>query len=368
MSKYLEFKNQIAFHPGYYIEEYINEMGLTQKDFARRLGTTPKNLSVLLQGEQKLSADLANKLANMLDTSVAFWLNLQAKYDEIEAKIHEYQDLASEKEVLKTFGYAYLRDHFGAPNLPRQTDQQICVARKILQIGSLNNLRQKDFVTCFRSYFTDPKDNNTICSNVMLQLAVNQAWPVEAPPYDEDKFRRAIDFALTQTTSHETFFEAIQEAFLAAGVILVGLPHLAGSGVNGATKPIGDNILLMVSDRRRYVDTLWFSLFHEIAHILKGHYKRKDRDDELKKKIEQEADDFARQALIPEDAYQAFVARTAPHFSVAKIREFADRIDRDPGIVLGRLQMDHHVTYKENKYTRALRTPYNFAPIKRKAC
>lgn len=42
MSNYVEYKNQIAFHPGYYIKEYIDELGLTQEDFANRLGTTPK--------------------------------------------------------------------------------------------------------------------------------------------------------------------------------------------------------------------------------------------------------------------------------------------------------------------------------------
>ena len=45
MSNYVEFGNKIAFHPGYYIKEYIEEVGLTQEDFANRLGTTPKNIS-----------------------------------------------------------------------------------------------------------------------------------------------------------------------------------------------------------------------------------------------------------------------------------------------------------------------------------
>ena len=47
MSNFIEYKNRMAFHPGYYIQEFVEESGLTQKDFANRLGTTPKNLSVL---------------------------------------------------------------------------------------------------------------------------------------------------------------------------------------------------------------------------------------------------------------------------------------------------------------------------------
>ena len=42
MSNYIEYNDKIAFHPGYYIKEIIEESGLSQKDFAKRLDTTPK--------------------------------------------------------------------------------------------------------------------------------------------------------------------------------------------------------------------------------------------------------------------------------------------------------------------------------------
>ena len=59
MSNYMEYNDKIAFHPGYYIKEIVEEKGLTQEDFAKRLGTTPKDLSLLIRGEQNLSSDLA---------------------------------------------------------------------------------------------------------------------------------------------------------------------------------------------------------------------------------------------------------------------------------------------------------------------
>ena len=66
MSNYVEYSNRIAFHPGYYIKEIIDDSGLTQEDFAKRLDTTPKNLSLLVRGEQSLSVDIAKKLSRML--------------------------------------------------------------------------------------------------------------------------------------------------------------------------------------------------------------------------------------------------------------------------------------------------------------
>ena len=51
MGNYIEYDDKMAFHPGYYIKEIVEESGLTQEDFAKRLDTTPKNLSLLIRGE-----------------------------------------------------------------------------------------------------------------------------------------------------------------------------------------------------------------------------------------------------------------------------------------------------------------------------
>lgn len=77
MSNFVEYKDNVAFHPGYYIKEYVDESGLTQEDFAKRLDTTPKNLSILIRGDQSLSVDMAMKLSRMTGTSAEYWLNIQ---------------------------------------------------------------------------------------------------------------------------------------------------------------------------------------------------------------------------------------------------------------------------------------------------
>ena len=59
MSNYIECNDTVVFHPGYYIEEIMEESELTQKDFAERLDITPENLSLLIHGKQSLSMDVA---------------------------------------------------------------------------------------------------------------------------------------------------------------------------------------------------------------------------------------------------------------------------------------------------------------------
>lgn len=96
----VEFNDKIAFHPGYYIKEIIDDSGVTQEDFAKRLGTTPKNISVLICGEQSLSLDIAMKLARMVGNSTEFWLNLQVAYDTLMTEYKSLQKLEKEKKIV----------------------------------------------------------------------------------------------------------------------------------------------------------------------------------------------------------------------------------------------------------------------------
>ena len=38
----------VSFHPGYYISEIIDDMDITQEEFAVRLGTSAKTISKLI--------------------------------------------------------------------------------------------------------------------------------------------------------------------------------------------------------------------------------------------------------------------------------------------------------------------------------
>lgn len=102
------YKDLAAFHPGYYVQDIIDDMEITQSEFAKRLNTTDKTLSQLLAGKISLSVDLANKLSQMTGTSVAMWLNLQAQYDEKVLEIERRQQLDEECEVLQQIDLPYL--------------------------------------------------------------------------------------------------------------------------------------------------------------------------------------------------------------------------------------------------------------------
>lgn len=353
MSNYIEYKEKVAFHPGYYVKEIIEESGLTQEDFAKRLGTTPKNLSLLVRGEQSLSIDMAMKLSRLMGTSAAYWLNLQQAYDALIVEFKSDQELERERVVFEKIDYKYFRNNFMLPDLPRKIDEQIERIRKFLDIATLTVLKRPDMAARFRSSSENLTEANTIKANIMMQIATNEALHANAPKFNKKEFEEAVDYALTLTESHTDFYDKLKTAFFNAGVIFVILPNISGSKINGATKKVGDNIVLMVNDRRLYADTFWFTLFHEIGHILSGDYGV-SFDMEMGEN-EKLADEYARDRLIPSEQYDEFISRQI--FSPQSIKDFSASIHRDPGIVLGRLQKDGKVGYNDAKMN-VLKTQY----------
>ena len=98
------YKDIVAFHPGYYVADIIEDMGISQAEFATRMGTTAKTLSNLVNGQINLSNDLAKKMSVMLGTSPDVWLNLQSAYDqkliEIEMKQFSPNKYTTDEEIV----------------------------------------------------------------------------------------------------------------------------------------------------------------------------------------------------------------------------------------------------------------------------
>ena len=83
----LEYKNQIAFHPGYYIKEMLEFEGMSQAELANCLQISEKDMRNLLHGKTNLSDEIANNLSIVFGTSVSLWLNLNQKYLEKKLEI-----------------------------------------------------------------------------------------------------------------------------------------------------------------------------------------------------------------------------------------------------------------------------------------
>lgn len=359
MNNIVNYADVMAFHPGYYIAEIIDEMGVTQAEFATRLGTTAKNLSTLINGQNNLSKDIARKLASMLGMNVEFWLNLQSAYEEKLAEIEHLKELDEQKSTMAMIDYSYFVRVAGLPAAKtfREKIQNLC---KYLVISDLRVLQNPDFLANFRTGITNSNEKNAVNARAWLQTALNFAKHITTTPFSAEALKAALPQIRGMTKQDPSeFLPKLKQVFAECGVAFVLLPHLKNSGINGAVKWVTpERAVLAMNDRRLYADTFWFSLFHEIKHVLQQKAKTvflssdKERAKEIDTKLEIEADEFAQNYLIPKREYESF---SAEHITETRIVDFANKVGIHPGIVVGRLQHDSIIA--QNRYA-ALREKY----------
>lgn len=346
MSNIVNYRDIMAFHPGYYVAEIIEDMGVTQAEFAVRMGTTSKTVSQLVNGQANISNDLAQKLSTMLGTNIEFWLNLQTAFDEKVIEINKAKATDEQAEIVAVIDYSYFVKLVNLP-VARTVREKIDNLCSFFRIADLRILRQNDFLVNFRTGIATVEDKNIINSRAWLQTALNVAARIETAPFNADKLKAYIPEIRTMTLQDpDVFLPRLREIFSECGVAFVLLPYLKNSGINGAVKWINqDRVVLAMNDRRLNADTFWFSLFHEIKHVLQQKTKTvfvsssKQEMKAMDEKLEEEADIFAQNTLIPIRDYRQFAP--SRYTSDAEIIAFAKKIGIHPGVVAGRLQHDH---------------------------
>ena len=283
MNNYIEYNNKMAFHPGYYIQELVEDSGLTQEDFAKRLDTTPKNLSLLIRGEQNLSIDIAVKLARLFNNSIEFWLNLQATYDAALAEIKSSEELEKERQIFKFINYKYFVKYFDLPQNSKNIDLQIKTLRNFLQLSTLLLLTKKDLISKFRDSTDNLPLNQVIMANAMLQVGINQALQIEAVNFNKTKFKKSINFVDILYADNKLnfnllkkeyadYYDNIDDTLLNSGVILTKIPAMPGTNFRSATKKLGSNIMLLINDTNTKSANTLDTIFAEMTNIATGNY------------------------------------------------------------------------------------------------
>lgn len=346
MNNITSYRDIMAFHPGYYIAEIVDEAGMTQAEFAIRMGTTAKTLSQLINGQAVLSLDLAQKLSVMLGTSVDFWLNLQKAYEEKLIEIKHAKEIDEQASIAATIDYSYFVNVAHLPKVSSLKEKVINLCG-FFKVADLRILSRPDFLVNFRSSISTIEEKNIVNSRAWLQTALNFAQDIQTDQFNSEKLKEYLPEIRNMTTQDPSLFiPRLRKIFSECGIAFVLLPYLKNSGINGAVKWINPSrVVLAMNDRSLNADTFWFSLFHEIKHVLQQKTKTvflstatQDMQ-ELDSKLEAEADLFAQNYLIPPAEYIKFAPNK--YTSDREIVAFANKIGIHPGVVAGRLQHDH---------------------------
>jgi len=340
------FTPDVAIPPGETIAEILQERGIPQTDFALMLGRTEKNVSQLVNGKAPVSPELAIDLERVLGVPAAAWNNLESTYRDLLARGREAEQHAGNAAWARTFPLKYLRDHD-------------FIAREVAPGEESNALLEYFGVAssdAWLDYWTAPRRlaarattayaTSLPALTVWLRAGEVAAQRIDRGPYSEKAFAAVITEARTMTREPAPeAFARLEGLCASAGVALVVVPDPPKLGCHGVSRWLPDNTpVIQLCLRYKTADQLWFSFFHEACHILRHSRKRTYVEDISDRSIEElEANTFAAETLVPQRAWDEFVAAGRP--TKTSVSDFATQQGIHPGIVVGRLQHEKLVRF-----------------------
>jgi HTH-type transcriptional regulator / antitoxin HigA len=326
--------------PGDTIADILEERGWEQAELAQRTGFTKKHVNDLVKGRASLSPDAAQRLSTVLGSSTEFWLTREAQYQAALERRKAHQTHGREIEWLDELPLSWMMKKGLVVKKSDKAAQVNEVLRwyGVATVEAWKETFGKPLVAFRASTKVAKREGAVITWLRMVEIAAEQ---VQCAPYDEKAFRAALPSLreLTLQPDHNIFLPKLHAICKDVGIALVIASAPPGCPVHGATRWLGPRkALLALSLRYRTHDILWFSFFHECAHLLK-HSKKMlfiDGIDGLQNDEESEADKFASDLLIP----PAVAPRLRTLKTETDVRAFAKELGIAPGIVVGRMQHD----------------------------
>lgn len=360
MTTSIAIHSDLAIPPGEYLLETADELGISQADLARRMGRPAQAINEIIKGEKAITPETALQLEQVLGVPAHVWTGLEAEYQLVLARQQETKAVEDEIRLLESFPYRAMAS-LKWIQTTRDNMERVKELRRFFGVASLGNLPDvKAFSPAFRQSTRLSSSPEALAA--WLRIGELDARGIETKPYDESLLRQELDHLRSLTMDEPVkFLPQLRTSLAKCGVAFVLRAHLPKTYVNGATFWITpDKAVLMMSIRGSWADIFWFSLFHEIGHILL-HDKRltfleNHHEDTQWKKQEDEANKFAGDTLIHETTYRQFVAKGA--LTSQAIKSVALKLGVHPGIVVGRLQHDKIIDHN-HRHSR-LRARYKW--------
>ena len=332
-----------AVSPGRILQRELDARGWTQKDLAEITKRPAQTINEIIKGTKQITPETARELSAALGTTAEFWINLETNYrlnlakkKQKESEIERRSRLYTLAPILELSKRGWIKSTESLDEL----EQSVC---EFLGINSPQETPQ--FSVNFRhSPIFEPEHSAKIAWCKRVEQVVSKQTLGE---FQLDRLKVAIPDLLRYAEKEEDVAH-VPQMLIDLGVHFAIVPHLNKTYLDGAAFYLGNHPVIALTLRHNRIDCFWFSLMHELGHIVAGHQGvYLDNLDELETNSEeQEANQLARDWLVNEQALNFFVAQTKPKFSKKAVTNFAQSQNRHPGIILGRLQHEGLVPYQ----------------------
>lgn len=330
------------FHPGLLLKEILEARGIEQKEFAQRTGFTEKHISYILTGKSDIMPSFAEKIAFVLDEDALTWVNMQGEFNTIKREVELKEELEAHKDILKKYPISDMVKYNLIPNL-KEKWKQLKEVMSFFGVGEYELLERYSMKPCAIKY------RKLECKETIEATAVLYRWGYKLaasqeniPTYNAKLLEEAIDtIRKNMILPFEEALQFVKNTLMKAGVIFIFTPKIKNATASGSCYKYKENPVIHLTYRNQQLDSFWFSLFHEIKHILDGDIEKEDDLD-----IEEKANIFAKNIIVSKDEWNDFYENNFTMTEKA-IRDFAKRQKIPVACVIGRMQKEGYVSYKQ---------------------
>lgn len=340
------YQPDYAVAPGTILAERLEAHDMSYADFARRCGRSPKLISEIVAGKAPVEPETALQFEKVTGVAAHIWLGLESDY-----KLHRAQE-AEAKQAAKSISWA---KRFpvnalvkrGVMDKPSSSADSVSGLLAFFGVGSVEAWAVK-YGWASVNYRHSPSFESDECAlATWRRLSELEAERQTCAEFNAARFKQSL--REIRTLTREPFGEAIRragESFNESGVVLALISPLPKAAISGAAWWLSSQkAVIALSARHKTDDHLWFTLFHQAAHILL-HSKKDvfiDSKENGAEEYEAEANRWAADFLIPSEVWEQFVEEKPQN--VSTVRRFAEEQGIAPGIVIGRLQHERRLPW-----------------------
>lgn len=358
MRKKYKFEPDYITHPGETLKEKLEEIGMSQKEFAVRVGKPVKTISEIVNGKSAVVPETAVRFEKVLGIPASYWLLHQSNYDEFLARQKRKKEIEENVVWVNKFPYPEMAKQ----GLVKPTRKAIEKTEELFRFFNISSYRswediyiEKRLPLSFRKSLKGNKDRHAI--SVLLRISEIEADRTGSlSAYDEKKFKDSLPKLKSIVVSKQNgYLTSVVKICAEAGVKLIFVPYLKKTNIFGVVRWIDGWPVVLMTDRNKRSDIFWFSLFHEFGHIiLHGNKKSVFLDSDttsVDDEYEKQADEFASSILLKKSDYEEIINRINLEddqaIVISRLRTYVIEFDTHLDIILGRLL--RHNTYLYNK-------------------
>lgn len=327
----------LAISPGEIIKEQLETFNVSLEEFKNLMDLSLLEINDLLEGRLNLTHEISLKLEKIFGIEALFYENLEFLYRETLVKI--------ENESLKEDDLKILKDlpikEMMSLGFIQFKKNELDIKKEVLNFFDVCDLSSifldKKMIYCRK--LEDSKKSN-IALLTMFQEAQNLSKNIKVNKINIELLKKNLNkIKSLSILDIDSFKYKLKDILKECGIVLLIMPSLKGSYLQGFTFKEEDKIVLTLTLRGKTNDKFWFNLFHELAHIILGHL-----DENIYVLKEEDANMFASNSLINKRNYINFLR----FFKINKedIINFSYLENIHPGILVGRLQKDKVISYK----------------------